>query len=78
MDTLARLAPRLALGVAIALGLGVGFVPTVIHIYNSGGSLAGWATPGAIAAFSLAVNAVLVTVAFLALRAAPRRGPPRG
>lgn len=72
---LARDAPRLAAGLAIALGLGWGFVPIVIRIYASGGSLAGAAAPWTIAAGSLLANALVAGVAVVALR--DRRGGRR-
>lgn len=77
MDTLARLAPRLALGAAIALALGLGFVPIVIRIYGSGGSLAWVAAPWTIAAASMAANAVVVACAALALRGRGEDRSPR-
>lgn len=64
---LARLAPRLALGAAIALALGVGFVPLVIRFYSSGGSLAGIGPPWSILAASIGANALVLASAALAL-----------
>ena len=77
MDTLARLAPRVALGVALALALGAGFSPLVIRVYGSGGSLAGVAGPWTIAAASLAANAIVLACAALALRDRRERPPRR-
>lgn len=77
MHTLARLAPRLALGAAIALALGLGFVPIVIRIYGSGGSLAGDIAPGTIAAASAAANVLVLACAALALRGRGEDRPRR-
>ncbi len=72
---LGRDARRLALGVAMAIGLGWGFVPTVIRLYGSGGSLAGAVLPWMVVAASIVANAVVLGLAALALRGRREDGP---
>lgn len=64
---LARSAPRLASGLVVAIVLGGAFVPTVIRIYGSGGSLAAADVPGMVAVGSLLANALLLALAVAAL-----------
>lgn len=63
----------LAAGTAIAAAITWGFVPTVIRIYASGGSLAGAVDPGAVAVASLLANVTVFTLAAVALRRRTRR-----
>ncbi len=72
---LGRDARRLALGVAMAAGLGWGFVPTVIRLYGSGGSLADAVLPWMVVAASIVANAVVLVLAALALRGIREDGP---
>jgi hypothetical protein len=70
-----RNARRLAVGIAMAAGIGWGFVPTVIRLYGSGGSLADAVVPWMVAAASVVANAVVLAFAALALRGVREDGP---